>query len=241
MWRRKVLIAFIVVQFTYSAMGKPHHHDSFLNFDFDLRRWRDGWQAGFADYRADQESFYELAWAYQDECTNLNRGFFISGDNHSDDLFMFIKRPVCNLEPSTLYEVEAWVEFWSKAPTGCAGVGGDPGASVFVKFGAAEEEPSPVIENDGMVRMNVDIGHQAIGGANAVVIGNIATSIADCHNEQYELKELETLAPIITRSDPKGTLWIFVGTDSGFEGETSLIYTQVRVQVHRHECGKTKD
>ncbi|PYJ98385.1 MAG: PEP-CTERM sorting domain-containing protein [Verrucomicrobia bacterium] len=236
MLRRNLLLSFIFVHCTYWAMGKPHHHDSFEYFDFDLRRPCAGWQAGFADYLADQESFYELASAYADACTNLNRGLFISGNNHSDDLFMFIKRPICNLEPSTIYEVEAWVEFWSKAPTGCIGAGGDPGESVYVKFGATPVEPSTVIEDDGTVRMNVDIGHQAIDGADAVVIGNIATSITDCHNEQYELKELETLAPLVTRSDPRGTLWIFVGTDSGFEGKTSLIYTQVRVTIHKQGC-----
>ncbi len=216
-------------------MGKSHHHD-ILNFDFDLRCSCDGWQAGFADYLANQESLYELTSTCSNESTNLNQGLFISGKNYSDDLFMFIKHPICNLEPSAIYQVEAWVEFWSKAPTGCIGVGGDPGESVYVKFGAAPEEPSPVIQEDGTVRMNVDIGQQAIGGADAVVIGNIATSITDCHNEQYELKELETAAPLITRSDPSGTLWIFVGTDSGFEGKTALIYTQVRLTIHKQGC-----
>jgi len=151
-------------------------------------------------------------------------------------LFMFIKHSICNLEPCTIYEVEACVELWSKAPTGCIGAGGDPGENVYVKFGAVPEEPSPVIEDDGMVRMNVDIGRQSIGGADALVIGNIATSITDCHNEQYELKELETPAPLITRSDQSGTLWIFVGTDSGFEGKTSLIYKRLCLQIHRQGC-----
>ena len=45
-------------------MGKNHHHDPFEYFDFDLSRPCAGWQAGFADYLADQESLYELAWAY---------------------------------------------------------------------------------------------------------------------------------------------------------------------------------
>src|SRR5437016_10281996 len=186
MQRRNVLLAFVILHFAYGAIakphhddkgGKPHHHGDFLNFDFDLRDPCAEWQAGFADYRADQESFYELAWTWANECTNVNRGLFISGNNHSDDLFMFIKHPICSLEPSTIYEVEAWVELWSKAPTGCIGAGGDPGENVYVKFGAVSEEPSTGIEDDGTVRMNVDIGRQSISGADALVIGNIATSI----------------------------------------------------------------
>src|SRR5438034_3437479 len=230
MSRRSVLSWFIAFHLANSAAEEPRHHGPSVNFD--LRRSCAGWQAGFADYYADQESFYELAWACANGPTNLNRGLFISGSNHSDDLFMFIKHRIHGLKPSTTYRIEARVQFWSKAPTGCVGIGGDSGENVYVKFGAASEEPLTVLE-DGVVRMNVDIGNQAHGGANAEVIGNIATSITDCHNERYELKELETRTPLLVRADRKGTLWIFVGTDSGFEGKTSLIYTQVRLHLHK--------
>ena len=239
MWRRIILCAFIAFQLANSGVAGRRHHGPFVNFD--LRHSCSGWQAGFADYRADQESLYELTSTCSDESTNLNPGLFISGDNHSDDLFMFIKRPVCNLEPSTLYEVEAWVEFWSRAPTGCLGIGGDPGANVYVKFGASPEEPSPVIDAGGRVGLNVDIGHQSNRGADTLVLGDIATSFTDCHNEQYEVKGLETPSPLITRSDERGTLWIFVGTDSGFEGITSLFYTGVRVHIHPHKPGRRRD
>ncbi len=218
---RHVLSLFIVFHFVNGAVNEPREHGRFVNFD--LGRSCAGWQAGFADYYAGQESFFELAWACANEPTDLNRGLFITGSNHSDDLFMFIKHPIHGLKPLTPYRIEAGVQFRSKAPTGCAGIGGDPGANVYVKFGATTEEPSTIIE-DGAVRMNVDIGHQSFGGADAQVIGNIATSFTDCHNERYELKELETLSPLITRSDRRGTLWIFV---------TSLIYAQVRVRIHQ--------
>jgi len=71
-----------------------------------------------------------------------------------------------------------------------------------------------------------------------VVIGNIATSITDCHSEEYEVKELKTPTPLIIETDKTGTLWIFVGTDSGFEGKTSLIYTEVCVRIQRHKTIK---
>jgi subtilisin family serine protease len=203
---------------------------------FDLRHSCAGWQAGFADYPAGQESFYQLAWECAGQSTDLPQGLFISGNNHSDDLFMFIKHRIAGFKPLTTYQVEASVEFLSKAPTGCLGAGGDPGADVYMKFGASAEEPAPVVQPDGMARMNVDIGHQSHAGSNAVVIGNIATSITDCHNERYELKELATPRPLSVRSDRSGALWIFVGTDSGFEGRTSLIYTQVRVRFHHAEA-----
>ncbi|MEW6306089.1 MAG: hypothetical protein AB1705_21640 [Verrucomicrobiota bacterium] len=209
------------------ADGHPRRDGLVANFN--LRRSSCAWQAGFADYPAGQERFYELAWQGSHHRQML-RGLFLSGSNHSDDLFMYIKRPLGGLKPLTRYEVGGAVQFLSKAPTGCVGIGGDPGASVFVKFGASTHEPCGVIE-DGMVRLNVDIGHQSNDGANALVIGDIATSSTNCHNECYELKELETTTPLLVRTDECGALWIFVGTDSGFEGKTSVIYTRVHVRV----------
>jgi len=237
MLRKSVLLLLIAFHPASGVIGESHPNG--LDAIFDLRDSCCGWEVGFADYREGEQSFYELAWACADESSDLNPGLFISGSNHSDDLFMFIKRPICDLKPCTTYQVEADIEFLSKAPTGCAGIGGDPGGSVYVKFGASPEEPSTVLE-DGMARMNVDIGNQVNGGANAMVIGNIATSSTNCHNAEYEAKKLTTPAPLLVESDTTGTLWIFVGTDSAFEGVTSLIYTEVCVRIEKHK-DKDKD
>jgi hypothetical protein len=228
---RAMDIAFVFFLFANWAAAERGRNN--LSACFDLTDSCADWQAGFADYPAGQESYYELTAQCGDDSTNLNPGYFLSGANHSDDLFMFIKRPICGLKPADTYVVEASVWFLSKAPAGCIGGGGDPGAGVYVKFGASAVEPAPALQPDGMLRMNVDKGNQSLGGANAAVIGDITTSSTNCFNEQYELKELRTSAPLITPSDENGTLWIFVGTDSGFEGRTSLYYTRVSVHLHR--------
>jgi len=222
-------IAFLVFLFANWTFAEPGRNSLFARFD--LTNSCDEWQAGFADYLAGQESFYELTARCAGDPTNLNRGFFLSGANRSDDLFMFIKHQICGLKPSSAYQVQASVGILSKAPTGCIGAGGDPGAGVYVKFGASAVEPAPVLQPDGMLRMDVDIGHQSNSGSNAVVIGNLATGITNCFNEQYELKELQTPAPLAAQSDENGTLWIFVGADSGFEGRTALFFTQVNVRI----------
>lgn len=227
--RRGILVLPLLFLLTERADGEAGQNGLFARFD--LAESCAGWLAGFADYPAGQELFYELTAECANGETNLNRGIFLSGANHSDDLFMFIKHPVGGLTPSCLYQLEARVVILSKAPTGCIGAGGDPGASVYVKFGASTEEPAPVLQTNGWLRMNVDKGNQSLGGTNAEVIGDIATGITNCFNTQYVLKELETPSPFITQSDSNGTLWIFAGTDSGFEGRTSLFFTQLEVHL----------
>src|SRR4051812_24914357 len=146
--------------------------------DFDFSNGAQGWTAEFADYPVGSGSFYELASGYRSLPAPLNSrgGFFISGNNHSDDLFMYIKRQVTGFEPNTDYEVSLIVEFATDVPAGCGGVGGSPGESVFVKAGASSIEPTTFVDQLGYLRMNIDKGNQANSGIDAIVVGNVANS-----------------------------------------------------------------
>jgi hypothetical protein len=204
--------------------------------DFDFSDGAQGWTAGFADYPPGNESFYELASGYRRLPTPLDNrgGFYISGINHSDDLFMYMKRRVDGFEPNTNYQVSFVVEFATDVPTGCGGVGGSPGESVFVKAGASGIEPTTFVDKLGWLRMNIDKGNQANSGANAIVIGNVANStLCEQNIRRYEIKKLETPRPVLVTTDGSGSAWLLVGTDSGFEAMTTLYYTHITAEVSK--------
>ena len=189
-----------------------------------------GWSGGFADYPVGQEEFYELESGWQALPEGLpGNGLFISGNNHSDDLFMFIKGPIDGLKASTPYSLTFKITLATNAPTGCFGIGGAPGESVFLKAGATRVEPEPVMAETNY-QMNIDKGNQSQGGTDALVLGNIANSNTDCTNPIYQIKVLQTdAASFQVKTDEGGSLWILVGTDSGYEGITSLYYTQLEI------------
>ena len=91
---------------------------------------------------------------------------FISGANRSDDLFMFFRGQVGGLVPGVRYSATVSVEIATETPSGCFGIGGAPGESVFVKAGASDVEPLPVLEGT-YLRMNIDTGNQSQGGEQA--------------------------------------------------------------------------
>ena len=173
-----------------------------------------GWSGGFADYPVGQEEFYELESGWQALPESLpGNGLFISGNNHSDDLFMFIKGPIDGLKASTPYSLTFKITLATNAPTGCFGIGGAPGESVFLKAGATRVEPKPIVAETNY-QMNIDK----------------ANSNTDCTNPIYQIKVLQTdSAPFHVKTDEGGSLWILVGTDSGYEGITSLYYTQLEI------------
>lgn len=207
----------------------PDPTDMLFTFDSSTQ----GWSANFTDlapHQVDDVGFLSELRELPAETGLQGGALFISGRNVSDDLFMFIARPVRGLLPETSYSITFELELLSNAPSGCVGIGGAPGESVFLKAGAAVQQPGPVMGSSGSLRLNVDKGEQATGGANAQVLGDIANGATDCDAPVYRRITRDNRAnPFRITSDSQGELWLLVGTDSGFESTTALYYDTIRV------------
>ena len=192
-----------------------------------------GWEAAYADYTLGQEATIGFAFGHERLPAPLadRTGIYLSSDNRSDDVFMYLTRQVDGLVPNTRYRVDLQIEIATNAPPNCPGAGGSPGESVFVKAGASAVRPEKVVAAGNFVTVNFDKGDQSQSGANAVVIGNFAQSTAggSCLNGPYQRKTLSsgTAGPAV-RSDGNGRLWLVAGTDSGFEGFTKIYYLEIR-------------
>ena len=197
-------------------------------FAFDFAAGQQAWTAGFADYPAARQDFYELVADYQPLQAPLDqsrKALFISGFNGSEDLFMFFKRQVAGLDPGAIYTATFEVEIATNIPSGCVGIPSPPGESSHIKAGASMIEPAPVLGPDGRYRMNIDKGNQASSGENAITLGNAANSL-ECHRgadgqivRQWELKSLRNDTGISVRADPAGSVWLLTGIDSGAFGK----------------------
>lgn len=211
-----------------------------ISFEYDFSDSDHGWTGDFTDLPVDYEQdIYKLLFAHAERPANLTKqgkALMLSGQNSSDDLFMYVKKQLTateGIKPDTTYLVSFSVEFATDAPAGVMGIGGPPGEAVWVKVGAAPIEPIPVVEANSphpLFILNVDKGHQNEDGAHAIRVGDVAKVV----NEEFGVYELKTLnekeLTLEVTSDKDGKLWIFVGTDSGFEGTTTLYYTHITVE-----------
>ncbi|MFL5348614.1 MAG: hypothetical protein ACJ8AT_27780 [Hyalangium sp.] len=191
------------------------------------------WTASFTDVSTAQASDVGFVFERRDvpaETGSMGGALFLSGKNVSDDLFMFLTHPVSDLRPEAQYSLTFELELASNAPSGCTGVGGAPGESVFLKAGAASVQPERVTTSAGAYRLNVDKGDQSMGGANAQVLGDIANGSTDCATPPYRRITRDNHGNSFrVTSDAQGQLWLLLGTDSGFEGTTSLYFDTIRV------------
>lgn len=212
------------------SVGNSNDQDE-PHYAFDFEQSDHGWQAGFSDYPKDNADIYELASGRKALPSDAQKqGFMLSGHNRSDDLFMYLKGQFTGLAASSRYQANIQLTLLTSAGEGCAGAGGAPGESVWVKFGFAETEPKQVD-----YYLNQDKGNQGNSGKNANIIGNVAASGANCEGSQYVEKRLASTAltqlQFTTNSD--GSIWLFVGTDSGYEGKTTLYYDKIDIQLKR--------
>jgi len=212
-----------------------------IELDYDFRVSTLGWTADFADYPPNIGTGYELDTRLRFMPRKLTRvprqGFYIQGHNRSGDLFMFLKRRLRvedGIVAGQTYRIEYVITLASNAATGCFGIGGAPGESVFLKGGASSIEPLAVLQSNGNLRMNVDKGNQSTGGTAASVAGNIANGIpCEQASPYYPFALIQRFHQHTTNvtANEGGELWLLVGTDSGFEGLTRLYYQSIRVKL----------
>jgi hypothetical protein len=214
------------------ACTMPDQEIKVFSISYLFKDLDEGWKGDFADYPEGDSVNYELFFKHDTLPENLNanatiKGLHISGNNGSDDLFMFVKKKIIGLRPNTSYVLLFNVKFASNAPTGAVGVGGAPGESVIVKAGATLVEPKKELQA-GMYHMNIDKGNQSEEGADMINIGHVGVASTTTAYTIVTRNNNSSNGFLIT-TDSSGEVWLVVGTDSGFEGSTTLYYTQVDV------------
>jgi hypothetical protein len=186
---------------------------------------------GFAEYPPGQAENFDLEAGWEPIPRQFGtNGIYLNGNNRSDDLFMFFATRMTGLASNARYTVTFSVQLYTREGEGCVGIGGAPGESVFVKAGLTRFQPQVLDDGSGLLRMNVDKGNQSESGSDAIVIGDLAGSRQNCGRQSYELKNLSSSPQTFNfTTDVDGDAWLMVGTDSGFEGETRVYYTEVLV------------
>jgi hypothetical protein len=201
-----------------------------LPYESYFQTGADGWTGGIVDYGTAQDSIMQFKFERSKLPTPLDttrQSLMLTSMNRSDDAFMYVTKKLSGLLPNTDYSLVFDIELASQYPGNSFGIGGSPGSSVYLKAGAVPFEPKKVLKDGFYELENVDKGNQSQGGKDVALLGNIGT---DSDSNGYQLiTRTNTSAPVTARSNANGELWLIVGTDSGFEGQTTLYYSKINV------------
>lgn len=233
--RKNLLVAVVVVVGVIIYVVVTGISSS-IRLEFDFRQGAQGWEAGFAEYGREMEGMMlegEVR-SLPSELGINGTGYYLQGMNHSDDLFMFLKRRLGTddgVVPGQEYRIMFTIVFASDAPSGAVGIGGPPGESVYLKAGGSTVEPEVYLDSDtGYYVINVDKGPGNSGnGAAASVVGHIANGLSAEEDPRYISLERQHEHEYTVNASQDGELWLMVGTDSGFEGLTGIYYESIAV------------
>lgn len=196
-----------------------------------------GWTAGYTDYFAGMEPTIQFSATIAPLGSPLlGRGIRLSSNNASDDVWMYISRQLTTsngISPNKLYDVAITVWVASNAQTGCAGIGGAPGESVYLKAGAVNMPPLKLQNSEQFYYFSIDKGAQSNIGSEAFGLGNLANGDSCDNNEPKPYRLLQRVGSTTTsvRATVDGKLWLYVGTDSGYEGITTMFIDRVLVTL----------
>jgi len=212
-------------------------YEQAYQFNYTFDKDQEDWTAGFADLPADYDpDFFALDSGWSELPSGLEGGaFYVSGNNHSDDLFMYLQKHITGLKPETTYQVDFSIDLASNTPEGMMGIGGSPGESVYVKAGAVNTEPEIVTDSINWLRLNIDKGNQASEGKDTIDLGTIANPNIDLGTftgDEYAIMNLNNQErPFHVTSGEDGSIWVIVGSDSGFEGATTIYYDSIDIRL----------
>ncbi len=199
---------------------------------FDFAQGSGGWISGQADYSAGTAPNDVVSESRALPAPFLGYGHYSAATNRSDDLLLYIKTRIGALVPGASYRVGAVVEFLTDVPSGCVGVGGAPGESVWIVVAASANEPLTVVDGSEF-RLNLNRGNQSQGGPEGHVLGNIANTVVNCGSRRWETKLLSTpaISPLSVKADPSGQVWVVLGFDSGFESFSAVYYQRLMIKL----------
>lgn len=200
-----------------------------FNAPFDFSDGLQGWDADFTDYPAEtdveDDSVYEWNFTYTTLPPYLGsrNAIMLSSNNRSGDLFMFIKKKITDLKPNTEYSLVFEVELASNALNG---------QGIVLKAGASDVEPKKVIE-ENEYSLNIDKGSSLTGGEDIIALGEIGTGPGSNEFVLNTKSNASAYDPFVVRTNSNGELWIIIGTDSNYQGVTTVYYTKVNVIFSR--------
>jgi hypothetical protein len=203
-----------------------------LNFDFTnpAQPIGDGWTSGVADVPADRVADVQVAGGFGNlpapwaAYTGIEQG----GTSINGSLFVFHKKWISSpWPPGRTFSIRLDMTFMSNVPNGCTG---GPGSSVFLKAGVTGQEPLAAPDAQGVLRFNLDKGNANSGG-HFVLFGNITNGTTGCPAESsWNYREAATTSQAETLTiDENGGFWIFIGTQSTFNGSHDIYLLGIRV------------
>lgn len=220
---KRFLITTFIFMIAIALLGCSQYQTIEQTFEFHFGDGDWNFQVIYADYHDDSNQFETYEFSYGPfevfDVDTSYKGWMVNGHNRSDDLFMGVFKELQFQKQNHSYYLQVTIKILTSEESGSIGIGGSPADSVYLKAGFVRTEPTSTLDSEtGLYQLNLDKGNQSQDGTDLKNVGTIAKP----ENVQaaYGIKTLSLQVQVKTNA--AGKLFFVFGSDSGFEGYTSL-------------------
>ena len=228
---RFLILAGVTLPFAFACSDDNRIHTDPVEFKWTFNAGSEGWTGDFADYPVGEEETYQLYFGYDSLPLPLDDSqgaLLLSGNNHNNNLFMFVKKRITVLKPNTVYYATFTIEIATNEPGNELNAATVPGGQIYIGAGATPVEPRKVVEESNLYGLNIGKCDENKDGEDMVVMGNI---VNDADEPVYTLKTITNEKPFHCVTNEKGELWIIVAVDSGVSTTTEVYYNSIQVNL----------
>jgi hypothetical protein len=221
----RTIFAFVLIVLCSCMDDDAKDGIEIFSVNFDFSDGAGGWTADFTDYPVNDNPQADTVYRWKAEFIPAaaapigQDAYMLSCNNVCGDVFMFLKTKVDGLKPNTNYNVVYEIALSSDAIAG---------QGIILKGGASDLEPKKVIENNYYV-LNIDKGTDTTSGENAISLGDIGVSNPTQDYNAAVKGNFNAYQPFVSKTNSHGELWLVLGTDSLFEGTTTVYFTSINL------------
>lgn len=219
-------ITAVIVLFVVLSCGNNLDQPDPVEFFFGFEEGTEGWEGGYAGYRTNEEKFTEFQFEYDTVPGQKKGALKLSAQNSSNGLFMFIKRKITGLEPEKVYFLTFDIEFAAAVSVKDAGDDETNEGRFVMKAGATGSEPLKQRDENSVYNLNISKGSNEKSGDDMMIVAEFSYETGD---GEYKLQTVTNESPFGVETDENGNLWLIIGTDSPFEGSTTVFYNNLKI------------
>jgi|GEM_PF-4397448 len=191
----------------------------------DFESGNNAYEYGFANYNESKDSVYELTSNIQDIPDNSSKGLFMSGNNQSESLLMYLSKSIVAL-PDAQYTVKIDFDIATNLVNNVDD-GNNNGQAMYVKAGVTTVPFSTIIDGKDFVRTNLDLGSLVNSGPDGRTLGTVEK--VNSEDESYQYRHFTQSFRVTTKED--GLISILIAVESNISGVSSLYFDNIIIEL----------
>lgn len=195
-----------------------------------------GWQLNVVDYDTltgrDSLKLNSQIASFPSPLPTSGKALMVRSNNYGPSLFTFLTKKITGLQPGQTYAFHLEADLITRYPKNDSAIFVvSPESTLFLKAAVTNNQPQVKL-NGAKVGLNLDKGTFGQPGNDFMLISESSFPT----DTVYTIKQFKnTDDSFILTPDSEGNVWVCIGTETAFKGQTQVYYDQIKINIQARD------